>query len=141
MRKWNWENKKLAKKLNPETLVRAVAVATLESESWPRCPTIITDTTCRRYCSTVTVTIGAAIVPAFFSSSMMALLVIIIHPVLVLCYFFHFHAYHFFHFAFCLFSYMLCHSLLTTTLSSVPCPHTINSHTCSISVLFYSIFA
>jgi len=43
-------------------------MAALESASAPRCPTIITDTTCRRYCNTDTATIGAAIQPAFFSS-------------------------------------------------------------------------
>ena len=36
-------------------------MATLESESSPRCPTIKIDTTCKRYCRIVTTTIGAAI--------------------------------------------------------------------------------
>lgn len=65
----------LTKTLNPETLVREVAIATVERESWLRWPTITKDTTCKRYCNTLATTIGAAIVPTFFSSSL-----IFIHP-------------------------------------------------------------
>lgn len=69
----------LTKTLNPETLVREVAIATVERESWLRWPTITNDTTCKRYCNTLATTIGAAIVPTFFSSSLIALL-LFIHP-------------------------------------------------------------
>ena len=48
------------RRLNPVTVVIEVAMVALESASAPRCPTIITDTTCRRYCNTDTATIGAA---------------------------------------------------------------------------------
>jgi len=55
--------------LNPVTSAKEVAIATPEKEtSTPRCPTIMSDTTCRRYCETVTATIGAAMELILFSS-------------------------------------------------------------------------
>lgn len=36
--------------------------------SMPRCPTIMSDTTCKRYWDTVTTTIGAAMDPTLLSS-------------------------------------------------------------------------
>lgn len=55
--------------LNPVTSAKEVAIATPEKEtSTPRCPTIISDTTWRRYCETVTATIGAAMELILFSS-------------------------------------------------------------------------
>ena len=62
------KRRRLTRRLKPVTLVRAVAMATADSETWPRCPTITTDATCKRYCDTVATTIGAAKQPTFFSS-------------------------------------------------------------------------
>lgn len=55
--------------LNPVTSAKEVAIATPEKEtSIPKCPTIIKETTCRRYWDTVTATIGAAMELTLFNS-------------------------------------------------------------------------
>ena len=46
-----------------------MAMAVLERASSPRCPTIITDTTCTKYCDRTTATMGAAKQPSLFTSS------------------------------------------------------------------------
>ncbi|KAL4324365.1 hypothetical protein GQ457_11G005240 [Hibiscus cannabinus] len=57
------------RRLKPVTLQNAVAMATPDSASSPRCPAIIIDTTCKRYCDSATATNGAATKLNFLSSS------------------------------------------------------------------------
>ncbi|KAK8630831.1 hypothetical protein V6N13_079603 [Hibiscus sabdariffa] len=50
------------------TLQKELAIAILESESSPRCPAIIKDVTCRRYCNSDIATKMAAMEHTFLSS-------------------------------------------------------------------------
>lgn len=55
--------------LKPETPTKEVAMAALDKASSPKCPTTITDTTCKLNCNKFTATIGPAIHHCLFTSS------------------------------------------------------------------------
>nr|GMD22572.1 hypothetical protein Iba_chr08aCG12060 [Ipomoea batatas] len=60
------------RKLNLVTPAIEMAMEVLNRESSPKCPTIITEITCKKYCDKVTATIGPAKYPNLFTTTQIA---------------------------------------------------------------------